>query len=298
MKDTTYAAIDIGSNAVRLLIKRKDPYTDRPALMLKKLQLVRVPLRLGFDVFTNGKITDQKAEDLLRLMKAYKELIKIYNVDKLRACATAAIRDAENGAEILARIKEETGIEVDILTGEDEARLVYNNHLERESLESGAYLYVDVGGGSTEINFLDNGRLVSTRSFKIGTVKMLTESVSPQEWDSLNDFLERLVFNYPEITIIGSGGNINKLYKLAEEKNKKERSFSVAELTKLYKTLKPLSIEQRMDRYGLREDRADVIVPGAEIFLKIADASDAKKILVPNIGVADGIIDGLYIADK
>lgn len=296
MKATTYAAIDIGSNAVRLLIKRTDPFTDRPDLMLKKLQLVRVPIRLGFDVFTNGVVSEKKAENLLRLMRAFKELMQIYEVDKFRACATAAIRNADNGSEILDKIRQETGISVDILRGEDEARIVYNTHMERTELENGAYLYVDVGGGSTEINFLDNGRLVSSRSFGIGTIKILTGKVKQSDWDVLNEFLEKLAFNYPDITIIGAGGNINKLYKMAEVKDKDERSFSKIELSKLYNTLKPLSIEQRMDRYGLREDRADVIVPGAEIFLNIAEAADARNIIVPKIGVADGIIDGLYLA--
>lgn len=298
MKEKTYAAIDIGSNAVRLLIKREDPDTDLPELLLKKLLLVRVPLRLGFDVFSKGEVSEKKADNLVRLMKSYKQLIKIYEVDRLRACATSAIRDASNGQEILKKIKKETDIEVDILAGEEEARIVYNNHVERGGLESGAYLFVDVGGGSTELNFLDNGHLVSSRSFNIGTVRILTGKVKQKEWDTLNDYLERLADNYPDITIIGSGGNINKLFKLAEEKDKKNKSFTVSELSKLYHTLKPLSIEQRMDRYGMREDRADVIIPAAEIFLTIASTADVKTIIVPNIGVADGIIDGLYLADK
>ena len=298
MKERTYAAIDIGSNAVRLLIKREDPDTDCPNLMLKKLLLVRVPLRLGFDVFSKGAISDKKAENLVRLMKAYKQLIKIYDVDRLRACATSAMRDASNGPEILKKIKKESDIDIDVIAGEEEARIVYNNHLERGGLDTGSYLYVDVGGGSTELNFLDNGRLKASRSFNIGTVRMLTDKVKEIEWDAMNDFLTRIAGSYPEITIIGSGGNINKLYKLADVKDKATQSFQVSELSKLYHTLKPLSIEQRMDRYGMRNDRADVIIPAAEIFLTIASTVGAAKIIVPTIGVADGIIDGLFLADN
>ena len=294
MKEKTYAAIDIGSNAVRLLIKREDPDTDRPELLLKKLLLLRVPLRLGFDVFSKGEISDKKAENLVRLMKAYKQLMKIYEVDRLRACATSAMRDAANGPEILKKIKKESDIDIDIINGEEEARIVYNNHLERGGLDSGAFLYVDVGGGSTELNFMVNGRLVASRSYNIGTVRILTGKTRHTEWDGMNDFLSSLASNYPQITIIGSGGNINKLYKLAEQKDTERQSFAVAELSRLYHTLKPLSIEQRIDRYGMRNDRADVIIPAAEIFLTVASTVDADTIVVPTIGVADGIIDGLF----
>ena len=297
MKERTYAAIDIGSNAVRLLIKREDPDTDVPSLILKKLLLLRVPLRLGFDVFSKGEVSEKKAENLVRLMKAYRQLMKIYEVDRLRACATSAMRDACNGPEILKKIKKEADIDIDIIAGEEEARIVYNNHLERGGMDSGAYLYVDVGGGSTELNFIDNGRLIASRSFNIGTVRMLTDRVKHKEWVEMNDFLEGLAKAYPEITIIGSGGNINKLYKLAEDKNKEKKSFPVAELARLYHTLEPLSVEQRMDRYGMRSDRADVIIPAARIFLSIASAVKTATIVVPTIGVADGIIDGLYLAD-
>lgn len=297
MKERTYAAIDIGSNAVRLLIKREDLDTDVPELVLKKLILVRVPLRLGFDVFAKGEISEKKAENLIRLMKAYKQLIKIYEVDRLRACATSAMRDASNGKELIKKIKKESDIDIDIIAGEEEARIVFNNHVERGGLESGAYLFVDVGGGSTELNFLQNGRLEASRSFNIGTVRLLADKVREQSWNDMNDFLGSLKSESGPIRIIGSGGNINKLYKLAKNKNTEEKSFPVAELSEIYHTIKPLSMEQRMDRYGMRDDRADVIIPAAEIFLTIAATVGAETIIVPTIGVADGIIDGLYLAD-
>lgn len=294
----TYAAIDIGSNAVRLLIKRADRddvSTECP--QLKKLLLLRVPLRLGFDVFEKGEISPKKSENLVRLMKAYRQLMKIYDVDRYRACATSAMRDAANGPRIIRKIEKETDIKIEIIPGAEEARLVYDNHIERNMDPACNYLYVDVGGGSTELNFIADGKLLHSRSFNIGTVRILTGRVQASQWDSLYDFLKEIAAQYPDITIIGSGGNINKLYKMAETKKKKEESFSVAELTRIYHTLKPLSVEQRMKEFSMRADRADVIIPAAEIFLGIASIIGSKRIIVPTIGVADGIIDSLLPPD-
>lgn len=297
MKTKTYAAIDIGSNAVRLLIKRVDSRTDNPEWKLKKLLLLRVPLRLGFDVFSKGEVSVKKSENLVRLMKAYRQLMKIYDVECFRACATSAMRDASNGPSLLKKIKKEADINVEIIAGEEEAKIIYDNHLERGGHDSGAFLYVDVGGGSTELNFLENGSLKASRSYNIGTVRELSGRVRPTERTAMLEFLESLASSHPEITIIGSGGNINKLYKMAKIKNQDTNSFPVSELAKLYHTLEPLTIEQRMDRYGMRADRADVIIPAAKIFLRIASVTGATEIIVPSIGVADGIIDGLYLAD-
>lgn len=291
MQEITFAAIDIGSNAVRLLIKREEEDSHGP---LKKLLLLRVPLRLGFDVFSKGKVTDKKAENLIRLMKAYRQLMKIYSVDVMRACATSAMRDAENGKELIKEIDEKTGIRIEIIAGEEEARIVYNNHVEYQGDRKGNYLYVDVGGGSTEINLLSEGELKRSMSFNIGTVRLLTGQVKPSEWHRLNEELSELASRYSDITIIGSGGNINKLYKMAQYKDEPHDTFSVAELARLYHMLKPLSVEQRMKIYNLKSDRADVIIPAAEIFLNVASLVNARNIVVPVIGVADGIIDGLY----
>lgn len=295
MKEKTYAAIDIGSNAVRLLIKRTQEDGDDN---LKKLLLLRVPLRLGFDVFAKGKVSAKKSENLIRLMKAYRQLMKIYSVDELRACATSAMRDAENGKELIKEIEDKTGIKIEIIAGEEEAKIVYYNHVEYHGEHDGNYLYVDVGGGSTEINLLSNGELKKSLSFNIGTVRILTGKVKPEEWERLHDELVPIAEAYHDITIIGSGGNINKLYKLAREKDDNDNSFSVEELSRIYHLLKPLSVEQRMKKYDLKPDRADVIIPASEIFLNIASVTGAKRIIVPVIGVADGIIDGLYEADK
>lgn len=296
MKEKTYAAIDIGSNAVRLLVKRSQS-NDSKSPDLKKLLLLRVPLRLGFDVFAKGKVSAGKADDLVRLMKAYRLLMKIYDVDTYRACATSAMRDAENGKQIIRKIEEETDIRIEIIPGDEEAKIVYNNHIERTGTPDGNYLYVDVGGGSTEINLLSAGELKVSKSFNIGTVRILTGKVKPSEWTRLDSELEILASQYGNITIIGSGGNINKLYKMATRDEKGGDCLTVAQLSRIYHLLKPLSCKERMDRYDLKPDRADVIIPAAEIFLNIAGVVDANKIIVPVIGVADGIIDGLYEAD-
>ena len=287
----TYAAIDIGSNAVRLLIKRD----EEKCRYLDKLLLVRVPLRLGFDVFSKGEISDKKADDLVRLMRSYELLMKIYRVDRMRACATSAMRDAKNGSEIIKKIAAKTGIKVEIITGAEEARIVYFNHLGRGFDSKGNFLYVDVGGGSTELNLLTNGELKLSESFNIGTVRMLTDSVKAKTWSDLSDTCLSLGRKYPDITLVGSGGNINKLYKLAGGNKKKE--ISVEALQGIYEDLLPLSVEERMVRYSMRPDRADVIIPAAKIFLTIARLNGAKNILVPVIGVADGIIDGMMKQD-
>ena len=287
----TYAAIDIGSNAVRLLIKRD----EEKCRYLDKLLLVRVPLRLGFDVFSKGEISDKKADDLVRLMRSYELLMKIYRVDRMRACATSAMRDAKNGSEIIKKIAAKTGIKVEIITGAEEARIVYFNHLGRGFDSKGNFLYVDVGGGSTELNLLTNGELKLSESFNIGTVRMLTDSVKAKTWSDLSDTCLSLGRKYPDITLVGSGGNINKLYKLAGGNKKKE--IAVEALQGIYEDLLPLSVEERMVRYSMRPDRADVIIPAAKIFLTIARLTGAKNILVPVIGVADGIIDGMMKQD-
>lgn len=294
MKNNTFAAIDIGSNAARLLIKRFDPDATAPDKRLKKLLLLRVPLRLGFDVFAKGKVSPKKAENLVRLMKAYKQLMKIYSVDVMRACATSAMRDAANGDDLIKEIEKEADIKIEIIAGEEEAKIVYNNHIEESGDRHGNFLYVDVGGGSTEINFMSDGELRHSMSFNIGTVRILTENVREQEWKRMNHKLSDLAENYDNISIIGSGGNINKIYKMASVKNEDEKSVSIEEVMHIYHMLKPLSVEQRMNLYDLKADRADVIIPAAEIFLNVASRVNAKTIYVPVIGVADGIIDGLF----
>ena len=290
-----YAAIDIGSNAVRLLIKHINENSEKK---FSKVLLLRVPLRLGFDVFSKGRISEKKEKNMIRLMKSYRHLMKIYDVADYRACATSAMRDAVNGKDIIKMIEKKTGIKIEIITGQEEARMVYNNHIECMEDRHGNYMYVDVGGGSTEVNLLVKGELVCSKSYNIGTVRMLNDAVDFGEWKRLEADMRTLSEIYSGTNIIGSGGNINKLYRLAEKTDKKRQRISVIVLKSLYEKLKLLSFEERMQVFNLKPDRADVIVPASEIFLTIAEILHSEYIYVPVIGLADGIIDGLYAANR
>ena len=293
MGKVNYAAIDIGSNAVRLLIKS----IDREAVQekkIKKVMMLRVPLRLGFDVFSIGELSEKKADKLRRLMKAFRQLMKIYDVDDYRACATSAMRDARNGRTIIKKIEKDTGIRIEIIDGQEEARMIYNNHIECMEDRLGNYMYVDVGGGSTEINLWTNGELVWSVSYNIGTVRMLSNAVKEGTWQQMEEELMKVTEGVAAINIIGSGGNINKLFRLADKKDKKLQRLPVSSLQTVYDVLKPLTPEERVEAFSLKQDRADVIVPAAEIFLKIAEVVHAEYIYVPVIGLSDGIIDNLY----
>ena len=293
MGKVNYAAIDIGSNAVRLLIKS----IDREAVQekkIKKVMMLRVPLRLGFDVFSIGELSEKKADKLRRLMKAFRQLMKIYDVDDYRACATSAMRDARNGRTIIKKIEKDTGIRIEIIDGQEEARMIYNNHIECMEDRLGNYMYVDVGGGSTEINLLTNGESVWSVSYNIGTVRMLSNAVKEGTWQQMEEELMKVTEGVAAINIIGSGGNINKLFRLADKKDKKLQRLPVSSLQTVYDVLKPLTPEERVEAFSLKQDRADVIVPAAEIFLKIAEVVHAEYIYVPVIGLSDGIIDNLY----
>ncbi len=293
MPRLNYAAIDIGSNAVRLLIKSIDREADDKE-KFKKVMLLRVPLRLGFDIFKDGVLSEKKAEKLRRLMKAYRQMMKIYDVCDYRACATSAMRDAVNGEEVIRRILKEAHINIEIIDGKEEARIVYSNHLECMADRTGAYIYVDVGGGSTEVNFLTNGELRSSVSYNIGTVRLLTGKVRDDEWLRLEEDLAAMAQAEGCVNIIGSGGNINKIYRMTTVKDRDLQRMPIYSVQALYDKLSPLSVEERIEQYSLKDDRADVIIPAAEIFLRIARTVHAEYIHVPVIGLADGIIDELY----
>lgn len=292
--DKCYAAIDIGSNAVRLLIKKVNEDEEQASKSLSKAMMLRVPLRLGFDVFSLGEVSETKALKLRRLIKAFRQLMKVYDVTEYRACATSAIRDAKNGKSVIRKILKDTGISIEVIDGQEEARIIYSNHLECLEDRTGNYIYVDVGGGSTEINLLADGTLVQSLSYNVGTVRMLSNAVKQEVWQQMKDDLSRLTAGLPNVNIIGTGGNINKLYRLALKKDKKRLRLPLASLQLLYDELKPLTPEQRMEKFSLKPDRADVIVPAAEIFLAIAGIVKAGYIHVPVIGLADGIIDKLF----
>ena len=293
---TNYAAIDIGSNAVRLLIKHVEETGGTPEI--SKVLMVRVPMRLGFDVFATGAISDKKAKDMVHLMKAYRQLMRVYDVEDYRACATSAMRDARNGSAVIRRIARKAGIRVEIIDGQEEARIIYNNHLTYMGDRRGNYMYVDVGGGSTEVNLLSEGQLVCSRSYNVGTVRMLNRAVADTEWQRLKGDLAALAQSYPGINIVGSGGNINKLYRLAEQKDKRLGRMTVDTLRGLHEQLSALSVEERMAKFDLKPDRADVIVPAGHIFLLVAGLVSAEYIYVPVIGLSDGIIDEIYEEHK
>lgn len=294
--ETNYAAIDIGSNAVRLLIKKVEE--EEGKARFSKVQMLRVPLRLGFDVFAMGKISDKREKNMIRLMKAFSQLMKIYDVEDYRACATSAMRDAKNGPEIIRNIEKKTDIRIEIIDGQEEAKIVYNNHIEYMKDRTGNYMYVDVGGGSTEINLLSQGELVCSRSYNIGTVRILNGAARESEWERMKKDLAELAQSYPKTNIIGSGGNINKLYRLVEKKDKRQLRMTVGSLNELHQKLKALTVEERMRQYELKPDRADVIVPAGDIFLTIAGIIGSEYIYVPVIGLSDGIIDDLYLRNR
>ena len=292
MKAKTYAAIDIGSNGARLLIKRFDdnaPEFDR----IKRILFIRVPLRLGKDVFTLGKISKEREVMMMHMMKGFKHFMLLNQVDDYRACATAAMRDAENGKKIMKTIMQETGIKLEIIRGEEEARLLCNNVIEQTNSKSGSYAYVDVGGGSTEISLLHDGVLAESHSFDIGTLRMLSGKVTNATKYQMRGMLDMYAEEFPGAQIIGSGGNINKLFKLTHNKND-EKVIKVSELREIYEELAQLNEEERKEKYGLKDDRVDVIIPAAEIFLMVASGLKCDAIYVPNISLADSIVDGMY----
>ena len=295
MEKSNYAAIDIGSNAVRLLIKSVD--MEEGTASFVKEQLLRVPLRLGEDTFSVGTISKEKGKRLLRLMKSYRQLMKIYGVKRYRACATSAVRDAANGPELIREISRKTGIKIEVIGGEEEARLIYDNHIEEMLDRRYDYLYVDVGGGSTEISLISGGVLQSSRSYDIGTVRLLEGRVKEESVASLRNDMRELGAGHPGLRIIGSGGNINKLYRLAAAGCKNGMELPVSELSVINGVLKSMSSEERVRVFRMRPDRADVITFAADIFLEIAGQCGASVILVPTIGLADGIIDSLYAED-
>ena len=285
------AAIDIGSNAARLLISDVIPgIQGRPEFV--KTALVRVPLRLGFDVFDKGEISTGKVEKILKTIKSYKLLLDVYEVKHLKACATSAMRDAVNSDEILKKVKSETGIDIHIISGQEEASLIYENHVADNMNTDESYLYIDVGGGSTELTFFSDGKLVFKESFNIGTIRLLKNQVEESLWDEMKEFIRQRTKGYHHVTAIGSGGNINKIFSISKRKEGKPLTLEL--LRDYYKEFSNLSVAQRMSMHKLREDRADVIVPALLIYINVMRWADTQEIFVPKIGLADGLIHTLY----
>lgn len=289
------AAIDIGSNAARLLICDVIE-TDKSNPQFIKLNLVRVPLRLGFDVFEYGFISAKKENDILNTLQAYKHLMKVHEVDKYVACATSAMRDARNAEAIIARIKQQTGITIKVISGKEEADTIFQNHIENYLDKEHSYLYIDVGGGSTELTLFDNNKPIFEESFNIGTIRMLKNKVDDKEWQRFKNFIKSETKNYKNLMGIGSGGNINKIFSMSK---KKEGKPITAEILKNYfDELSKMSVEERMIQYNLREDRADVILPALQIYNSIMRWSNISEIYVPKFGLADGLVRSLYYQNK
>ena len=285
------AAIDIGSNAARLLISDVIQAPDSKPEFIK-MALVRVPLRLGFDVFDKGEISTGRSKKIIKTIQAYKLMMDVYEVEHLRACATSAMRDAKNGSEIIEQVRRETGVDIHIISGQEEASFIYENHVAENMKRDESYLYIDVGGGSTELTFFSDGQLIFKESFNIGTIRLLKDQVKDSQWDDLKDFIKSKTKGYHHVTAIGSGGNINKIFSISKKKDGKPLSLDL--LRDYYKEFSSLPLADRMRLYKLREDRADVIVPALLIYLNVMRWADAEEIYVPKIGLADGLIQNLY----
>jgi exopolyphosphatase / guanosine-5'-triphosphate,3'-diphosphate pyrophosphatase len=285
------AAIDIGSNAARLLISEvTENNNGKP--QFNKLNLVRVPLRLGFDVFEKGEISKPKLGMIIQTMKAYGHLMNVYGVNHLKACATSAMRDARNSNDVLRKVKLETGIQISIISGDDEAAYIYENHIAENLDKQHSYLYIDVGGGSTELTFFADGKLRYKESFNIGTIRLLKNMVDEKHWDEMRDHLKTNTKSKLPIIAIGSGGNINKVFSLSKKKEGKPLHLEL--LRDYYKELSSFSLAERIRIYDMREDRADVIVPALLIYINVMRWADINEIYVPKIGLADGLIQSLY----
>lgn len=285
-----FAAIDIGSNAVRLLFSHVHEQNGKA--IFKKGELIRLPIRLGDDSFTKQEISQEKADKLVTAMKGFAELIKVFDVKGFKACATSAMRDAKNGDDIIKRIKRESGLDVEIIDGKTEAATIFSNHVEELLDPKHAYLYIDVGGGSTELTLISAGKALASKSFNIGTIRLLCDKVDKEEWENFKTWIKKNTAGIKPLSAIGSGGNINKLFKMTGKKENKYIAYD--KLKDMSDMLNSYTYEERITVLGLNPDRADVIIPATKIVLTTMKHADIEKILVPQIGLSDGIIHLLY----
>ena len=292
MKLHRYAAIDIGSNGVRLLISNVIEFKKKETKFVKS-SLVRVPIRLGEDVFTTGKISDNNKNRLCDAMQAYQLIMKVYGVEKYKACATSAMREAKNNKEIINNIFNKTSVKIDIINGKEEAEIISSTDLKQLIQSDKPYLYVDVGGGSTEFTFFNEGILIDSKSFPLGTVRHLDNKVEETIWKDAKQWIKRISKELPGLSLIGSGGNINKIFKLSGKAPGSPLSYIY--LNSYYKFLKEMTYNERISELDLNPDRADVIIPASKIYLSAMKWSKANQIYVPKIGLSDGIIKNLYL---
>jgi exopolyphosphatase/guanosine-5'-triphosphate,3'-diphosphate pyrophosphatase len=286
-----YAAIDIGSNAMRLLVSNVVEEAGKPT-QFNKSSLVRLPIRLGQDAFTTGVISDENIDRMVDGMKAYKLLMKVHRVKDFRALATSAMREAKNSQAVIDAVQSQTGITIEIIDGKKEAAIIASTDISHLVNTANTYLFVDVGGGSTEFSLFTDGKIVASKSFKIGTVRLLNEMVPDSIWQEIQDWIEGHSAPFDQISLIGSGGNINKLFKMSEKPVDTPLSYQY--LNKIYNQLNGLTYNDLVGEMGLNPDRADVIVLATKIYLNAMKWSGAKWIYVPKIGLSDGIVKAMY----
>lgn len=288
-----YGAIDIGSNAIRLLIANVI-VKDEKETQFKKSSLVRVPIRLGADAFVSGVISEENTTRMIEAMNAFKLLMNVHKVERYKACATSAMREASNGAEVAEKIEKETGVKIDIIGGKEEASIISSTDLDELIQGNNSYLYVDVGGGSTEFTVFSEGEIITSKSFKMGTVRLLNnkKSVNKEIFANVEKWIHKNTKNLKKLSLIGSGGNINKLFKMSGRTEGKPISYIY--LNAQYQFLKKMSYQDRIVELSLNPDRADVIIPATKIYLSAMKWSGARKIYVPKIGLSDGIIKSLH----
>lgn len=289
-----YAAIDIGSNAIRLLIAHVEELSD--FTQVKKLSLTRVPIRLGEDAFDTGKITDYKENAMIKTMQSFRLLMDVYGIKRYRACATSAMREAKNSKKIIEAIKYHTGIDIELIDGKIEANLIFNSLFTYALSKKGSYLFVDVGGGSTEITVFKKGKRVNSKSFKIGTVRELKGKVKKQAWEDLDKYLEKLKKQEDDFVAVGTGGNINRYFKISNKPYLEPITYK--ELKGLYSDIASMTVAERIKKYRLRYDRADVIEPAGKIYTTIMKKCGIDHIIVPKVGLSDGMVYQMHKEDN
>ncbi|MGB0862938.1 MAG: exopolyphosphatase [Saprospiraceae bacterium] len=292
MKEIRFGAIDIGSNAARLLITSVTGLEKEGEVYFKKAALVRVPLRLGFDAFVNGELSQRSIDRLTHTMQAYFHTMQAYEVSEYRAFATSAMREARNSEEIIKRVKKASNLNIEILPGHSEARIIYSTQVTEKLDKNRPYIYIDVGGGSTEVSIFKKEEVIASKSFKIGTIRLLNGLVTVNKWIEMQDWVIANTEKLENLAGIGTGGNISKIFKIT--KRPKNTPLLSVEIERLYRELEPLSLEERIRRYDMKTDRADVIVPAANIFRNVMSWANCQEIYVPKKGLADGITRMLF----
>lgn len=279
------AAIDIGSNAIRLLIEEVREFNGQ--LRIDKVSLTRVPVRLGEDVFTTGRISEERIRQLVKTMRAFWYIMDVHQVEMFRACATSAMREAKNRKEVISTVEREANFKIEILSGEEEAEIIFSNYASQNLSNKENYVYIDVGGGSTELTLIRKGKRVKGQSFDLGTVRSLAGKTDKETWKAVEKWM-RSKQESSNLVAIGTGGNVNSIFKL--QGKKPNELLSLAEIKSLYKQLRNIELDERIFTYKLRPDRADVIVPACEIYIRIMEMAGIKQMMVPKIGLSDGMI--------